>query len=100
MPVVVEPIDSHLNTGGAATIPVRVTIPDRNKTPSDFPGRFTMTQQGFTANVTCRRATLSDTTTPRMIVRSGRDTVLSTTVSLAQLEVTCPGSATPIRSGA
>jgi len=49
-----------------------------------------MTQQGFTAQVTCQQRELDKSTSPSFVINPGTDTLFNTNVTLAQLEVVCP----------
>src|SRR5258708_3012073 len=69
---------------------VNVKVEQKLATPPGFPISFSMSQQGFTAQVTCKQQELDASTRPSLVLRSQSDLLFNATVTLAQLEVVCP----------
>ncbi|KIM46961.1 hypothetical protein M413DRAFT_23277 [Hebeloma cylindrosporum] len=90
LPVVIDEIDSKIFSESGTTIPVNVKVEQNWATPPGFPVSFSMSQQGFTAQVTCQQRELDASTKPSLVLRSQNDILFNTTVTLAQLEVVCP----------
>ena len=84
-----------LRSATGSSLPVNTEIERLPNRPSGSPVSFTMTQQGFTANVTCAQRPMNDTTSPSMRIFSNTESVFNatSTVTLAQLVVLCPNSA-------
>jgi hypothetical protein len=83
-------MNSKILTECGKTIPVNVRLEQKWATPPGFPVSFSMSQQGFTAQVTCQKRKLDETTSPSLVIRRGNDTLFNTNVTLVQLEVVCP----------
>jgi len=64
-------------------------------TPLGFPVSFTMSQQGFTADVNCQQQDLDGSTVPSLTLRQSNQTLFNQTITLAQLESLCPNSTGP-----
>ncbi|CAA7267201.1 unnamed protein product [Cyclocybe aegerita] len=90
MPVALEEIESSILSVQGENIPVNVKIHRKENTPRGFPVRFSMTQQGFTAQVSCQQRNLDANTRPSIRLRSQLDRLFDSPVTLAQLEVVCP----------
>jgi hypothetical protein len=73
-------------------MPVNVQVEQKWTTPPDFPASFSMTQQGFTAEVTCRQQELDASTVPSLTLFSHNQTLFNSTITLARLETLCPNS--------
>ena len=80
-------------------MPVNVNIEQKWPTPPGFPVTFSMSQQGFSAQVKCEQRELDASTRPSLILRSQSDLLFNTSVTLAQLEVVCPTSTESSYSG-
>jgi len=87
---VIDEVNSKILSESGMTIPVNVKIEQKSETPPGFPVSFSMSQQGFTAQVTCQQRELNASTRPSLVLRSQSDLLFNTTVTLAQLEVVCP----------
>ncbi|KIM46986.1 hypothetical protein M413DRAFT_422590 [Hebeloma cylindrosporum] len=92
---------STLRSATGSSLPVNTEIERLpNQPTSGFPVSFTMTQQGFTANVSCAQRPVNETTSPSMRLLSQTQSIFSatSTVTLAQLVVQCPNAAQSITS--
>ena len=89
-----------LRSATGSGLPVNTEIERLPNQPSGFPVSFTMTQQGFTANVTCAQRPVNETTSPSMRLLSTTESIFSatTSVTLAQLVIQCPNSAQNVSS--
>ena len=81
-------------------MPVNVNVEQKWPTPPDFPVSFSMSQQGFTAEVTCQQQDLDASTVPSLSLLASNQTVFNKTITLAQLETLCPNSTDSDFSGA
>ncbi|KAJ3516018.1 hypothetical protein NLJ89_g1392 [Agrocybe chaxingu] len=98
MPVALEEVESSILSVRGETIPVNVKIDRNEETPRSFPVRFSMTQQGFTAQVNCQQRDLDANTSPSVRLRSQLDRLFDSPVTLAQLELICPAARSPMFS--
>ena len=73
-------------------MPVNVKIEQKRATPPGFPAGFTITQQGFTADVNCQQQDLDTNTIPSLTLLASNQTLFNTTITLAQLRTLCPNS--------
>jgi len=98
---VIDEVNSKILSESGTTLPVNVKIEQKSETPSGpgFPVSFYMSQQGFTAQVTCQQRELDASTRPSLVLRSQSDLLFNTTVTLAQLEVVCPTDSQSSYSG-
>ena len=81
-------------------MPVNAKVDQKWVTPPGFPVSFSMSQQGFSADVTCQQQNLDTTTVPSLTLLSTNQTLFNTTITLAQLKTLCPNSTDPDFSGA
>ncbi|KDR80027.1 hypothetical protein GALMADRAFT_136589 [Galerina marginata CBS 339.88] len=80
-------------------MPANTRIEQTQSSPPGFSSSYSMTQQGFTSNVTCTQQHLDQTTSPSLQLFSESSTIFnSTTVTLAQIAVQCPDLRTPLFS--
>jgi hypothetical protein len=91
---------SMLRSATGSGLPVNTEIKHLSNQPSGFPVSFTMTQQGFTANVSCAQRPVNETTSPSMRLLSATQSIFNatSTITLAQLVVQCPNAAQSIIS--
>ena len=75
-------------------MPVNVNVEQKWATPRapGFPVSFTMSQQGFTADVKCQQQDLDTSTVPSLTLLASNQTVFNSTITLAQLRTLCPNS--------
>jgi hypothetical protein len=81
-------------------MPINTKVEQKWPTPPDFPASFSMTQQGFTADVTCRQQDLDASTVPSLTLLSSNQTLFNETITLARLKTLCPNSTDADFSGA
>ena len=81
-------------------MPVNAKVEQKWVTPPDFPVRFSMSQQGFSADVTCQQQDLDTSTVPSLMLLSSNQTLFNATIILVQLRTLCPNSTDPDFSGA
>jgi hypothetical protein len=81
-------------------MPVNARVEQKWVTPPSFPVSFSMSQQGFSADVTCQQQNLDTTTVPSLTLLSTNQTLFNSTITLAQLKTLCPNSTDPDFSGA
>ncbi|PPR07656.1 hypothetical protein CVT24_003834, partial [Panaeolus cyanescens] len=91
LPVTLQSRDSSVRSAKGGTLPINVNVFQTQRTPSGFPVRFTMTQQGFSGDVKCEKREFNSTTSPSVRIASVQDTLFGSTATLARLEVLCPG---------
>lgn len=91
---------SILRSATGSSLPVNTEIEHLPNRPSGFPVSFTMTQQGFTANVSCAQRPVNETTSPSMRLLSATQSIFNatSTITLAQLVVRCPNAVQSIIS--
>ncbi|PPR04587.1 hypothetical protein CVT24_012015 [Panaeolus cyanescens] len=92
LPTTILQMNSSVQSASSNSLPVNVKIHRTQLTPPGFPVRFTMTQQGFSASVTCRQQELNNGTSPSMAIVSANDELFGSTATLAAIQVGCPGS--------
>ncbi|KDR80028.1 hypothetical protein GALMADRAFT_222940 [Galerina marginata CBS 339.88] len=93
LPTNIGEMYSVLRSATGNSLPVNTNVEDLLSRPAGFPVSFTMTQQGFTANVSCSQRPMNQTTVPSMQILSATQTVFNSPLTLAQLVVQCPNSA-------
>lgn len=74
-------------------MPANVKVEHKWATPPGLPVSFSMSQQGFSANVTCRKIEdLDASTIPSLtlLTQQLNKTVLNMNINLAQLRTHCP----------
>ncbi|KDR80026.1 hypothetical protein GALMADRAFT_265230 [Galerina marginata CBS 339.88] len=100
LPANFQPWFSTVMSPSGNTMPANTRVELPHGSPPGFPTSYSMTQQGFTSDVTCTQRHLDETTSPSLEVVSQTRGIFhnSTTVTFAQLKVQCPGSPTPILS--
>ena len=81
-------------------MPVNVNIEQKWATPPGFPVSFTMSQQGFSADVNCQQRDLDASTVPSLTLLASNQTLFNSTITLAQLRTLCPNSTDADYSGA
>ena len=81
-------------------MPINVKNNQKWATPPGFPVSFTMTQQGFSADVNCQQQDLDESTVPSLNLLTSNQTLFNQTITLAQLKSLCPNSTDPDYSGA
>jgi len=81
-------------------MPVNVKVQQKWASPPGFPVSFSMSQQGFTAEVTCQQQALDVGTVPSLTLLSSNQTLFNRTITLAQLKTLCPNSTDADFSGA
>ena len=96
----IEEVDSKLMSEWGTMMPVNVKVEQKWASPPGFPVSFSMSQQGFSADVTCKQQELDATTVPSLTLLESNQTLFNTTVTLAQLRTLCPNSNDPDNSGA
>ncbi|KIM38937.1 hypothetical protein M413DRAFT_29851 [Hebeloma cylindrosporum] len=92
LPVAIEEVDSKLMSEWGTMMPVNVKVNQKWASPPGFPVSFSMSQQGFSADVTCRQQDLDASTVPSLTLLSSNQTLFNKTVTLAQLRTLCPNS--------
>ena len=95
----IDEVDSKILSESGTTIPVNVKVEQKVPTPPGFPVSFSMSQQGFTAQVTCKQQELNSSTQTSLVLRSQSDLLFNSTVTLAQLDVVCPATTQNSSSG-
>ncbi|KDR69960.1 hypothetical protein GALMADRAFT_128086 [Galerina marginata CBS 339.88] len=98
LPLALEDVTSKLLSATGNTIPPSVKTKNKKgqivqpkKAPAALPVQFTITQQGFTANVSCETRVLNATTSPSVVLNSVTDAIFNQNMTLAQIAVMCPG---------
>jgi hypothetical protein len=92
LPVTIEEVDSKMMSEWGTMIPVNTEVQEKYTAPPGFPVNFTMTQQGFTAEVTCQQQDLNVGTVPSLTLVASNQTLFNRTVTLAWLSTICPNS--------
>jgi hypothetical protein len=95
LPVAIQEIDTKLISEWGTNMPINVKNDQKTATPPDFPVSFTMTQQGFSADVNCTQQNLDTTTIPSLTLLASNQTLFNQTITLAQLKTLCPNSTAP-----
>jgi len=81
-------------------MPVNARVQQKWAAPPGFPVSFSMSQQGFSADVTCQQEDLDASTVPSLTLISSNQTLSDTTITLAHLRTLCPNSTDADFSGA
>lgn len=98
LPHTLEDVNSNMLSSTGNIVPS--TVSTRNKqgqvvqpkqAPAGLPVQYTITQQGFTADVSCSSQVLNATTSPSVVLNSITNGIFNTNLTLAQLAVMCPG---------
>ncbi|KAF9045106.1 hypothetical protein BJ165DRAFT_132964 [Panaeolus papilionaceus] len=95
LPTTILQMNSSVQSARGNSLPVNVQVHSTQATPPGFPVRFTMTQQGFSADVKCSQQDLNNGTRPSMRLVSANDELFGSTATLAAIQVLCPGDSQP-----
>ncbi|KAF8159957.1 hypothetical protein B0H34DRAFT_674230 [Crassisporium funariophilum] len=98
LPLSLEHVHSNLLSATGKNVSPAMTTTNKNgqtvqpkKAPPTLPVRFMLTQQGFTANISCESRVLDATTSPSVVFNSITSTIFNQNMTWAQIAVMCPG---------
>ena len=95
MPASYSQLQSQALTTWGSIVPANVLIEKLTNRPTGFPMSFSMTQQGFTSDISCKQQELDATSSPSMQILSASQPVFNSTITLAQLRVLCINATLP-----
>ena len=95
MPASYSQLQSQALTAWGSIVPANVLIEKLTNRPTGFPMSFSMTQQGFTSDISCKQQELDATSSPSMQILSASQPVFNSTITLAQLRVLCVNATLP-----
>ena len=76
-------------------MPVNVKVEQKWATPPGFPVSFSMSQQGFSADVNCQQQDLDANTIPSLTLLTSTQNLFNMPITLAQLRTLCPNTTVP-----
>lgn len=95
MPASYSQLQSQALTTWGSIVPANVIIEQLTNRPTGFPMSFSMTQQGFTSDISCKQQELDASSSPSMQILSASQPVFNSTITLAQMRVLCVNATSP-----
>jgi len=95
MPASYSQLQSQALTTRGSIVPANVVIEKLTNRPTGFPISFSMTQQGFMSDISCKQQDLDATSSPSLQILSASQPVFNSTITLAQIRVLCVNATLP-----